>query len=509
MLKVCNANKVSNRGNNTAMKATPKGLLRKWGMQWWWMIPLWIAFATLAFLCTFFGSTLFTTKAASPNFSNTGSWSMYLNGLSHSGYNSFETTINTTTAANLKLHWTYHTGGSIATQPVVVNSTVYWGAWDGYEYAADLNGNLLWKVFLGVTTDTTHGCHPTSAGVSSIPAFASVKINGTATPMIFLGGGDANFYGLNATTGAVIWKTSLGTPPATFLWSSPAVYGLSVYMGVSSFGDCPLIQGRLVKMNLATGTIQSTFNNVPDGCIGGAVWSSPAIDTSTGHVYIATGTIHPQCATPETNTLSMIELRASDLSLVGSWQLPPSDWIGDSTDFGASPTLFRATIGGVLHYLVGAANKNGKFYAFERGNISAGPIWEDQIASGGQCPQCGQGAISSAGFDGVSLYIAGGEITMNGTSCQGTVQKVDPATGAYIWQQCLNDGPVLAPVTLIPGVAVVAAGKDVLMISTKTGQTLATLSDTRGNSRYFGGASVSNGVLYIGNMDWNLYAYGL
>jgi outer membrane protein assembly factor BamB len=264
-----------------------------------------------------------------------------------------------------------------------------------------------------------------------------------------------------------------------------------------------------VKMDTATGTIQNVFNNVPNGCIGGAVWSSPTIDTLTGKVYIGTGTIHPQCTSPEPYALSMIELNASDLSFVGSWQLPPSDWIGDSTDFGASPTLFQANIGGTVHYLVGAANKNGKFYAFERDHISNGPIWEDQIAAPGRCPLCGQGAISSAAWNGGTLFIAGGHTTINSTACLGSVQAVDPATGALLWQRCLNDGAVLAPVTLVPGVAVVMAGKDVLLLDITTGQTLNTLTDTRNNSRYFAGASISNGILYTANMDFNLYAYGL
>jgi hypothetical protein len=205
----------------------------------------------------------------------------------------------------------------------------------------------------------------------------------------------------------------------------------------------------------------------------------------------------------------MIELHASDLSYVGSWQLPPSQWVGDSTDFGASPTLFQAKINGVLEYLVGANNKNGKFYAFERGNITNGPIWEDQIAAPGRCPLCGQGAISSAAWNGSKLFIAGGITTINGNSCLGSVQEVDPGTGAILWQRCLNDGSVLAPVTLVPGVLIVPAGKDILLLDTATGQTLNTLTDTRNNSRYFAGASVSNGILYTANMDFNLYAYGL
>lgn len=478
--------------------------------NWRWAIPFWVIIAFLSYFFTSIGFVALNVHAVpplAPRSATSGDWPMYLADLGRSGYNSAETLINKTSASNLTLHWKYHSGGSISTQPVVTNGMIYWGSWDGYEHATNLNGHQVWQTFLGITSVAT-GCHPPKAGVASIAAVASVNINGTMTLVDFVGGGDANFYALNALTGAVIWQTSLGTPPATFLWSSPLVYQGSVYMGVSSFGDCPLVQGKLVKMKAATGTIQSTFNNVPDGCIGGAVWSSPTIDTTTGDVFIGTGTIHPQCPSPEPHALSMIELHASDLSLVGSWQLPPSDWIGDSTDFGASPTLFQATIGGTLHNLVGAANKNGKFYAFERGAISKGPIWEAQIAAPGRCPMCGQGAISSAAWDGSTLYIAGGHVTINGIACLGSIQAVDPATGLFLWQRCLNDGAVLGPVSLITGVAIVEAGKDVLLLDTATGQTLNTLTDTHNNSRYFAGASVSNGILYTTNMDWNLYAYG-
>ncbi len=40
--------------------------------------------------------------------------------------------------------------------------------------------------------------------------------------------------------------------------------------------------------------------------------------------------------------------------------------------------------------MVGVANKNGKFYAFNRSAINSGPVWKAQIANGGDCPQCGQ-----------------------------------------------------------------------------------------------------------------------
>ena len=45
-------------------------------------------------------------------------------------------------------------------------------------------------------------------------------------------------------------------------------------------------------------------------------------------------------------------------------------------DFGATPTLFTASIDGKPTKLVGAVNKNGIYYAFRRGDVAAGPVWK-------------------------------------------------------------------------------------------------------------------------------------
>ncbi len=108
-------------------------------------------------------------------------------------------------------------------------------------------------------------------------------------------------------------------------------------MGVASVGDCPLVQGQLVQMDAVTGRIQHTFNTVPDGCVGGGVWSSPTIDEAEGTVYISTGTID-RCQTHERYAIGLVELRTSDLSLIQSWQIPKSERIKDG-DFGATPTF--------------------------------------------------------------------------------------------------------------------------------------------------------------------------
>ena len=89
-------------------------------------------------------------------------------------------------------------------------------------------------------------------------------------------------YALDAITGAVLWSTSLGSSPSHFIWSSPAVYNGSVYIGVASYGDCPLVQGQLVQLDATTGAIRHVFPVVPNGCTGAGVWATPAIDAVAG-----------------------------------------------------------------------------------------------------------------------------------------------------------------------------------------------------------------------------------
>src|SRR6266571_4549863 len=78
------------------------------------------------------------------------SWSTYMGSNARTGYNSAETMLNSTTARQLKLHWKVQAGGPISSQAMVTNNAIYWGSWDGYEHATDLNGQELWRTFLGV-----------------------------------------------------------------------------------------------------------------------------------------------------------------------------------------------------------------------------------------------------------------------------------------------------------------------------------------------------------------------
>lgn len=445
------------------------------------------------------GPTMHPAQAAA------GDWPTYLLENGRSGYNSAETIINAKTAPKLKLHWTDSAAGSISTQPVEANGLIYWGSWDGYEHAAKLNSAIVWTRYLGQTTDAS--CNPPTVGVASTATIGSVTINGVSTSVNFVGGGNGNFYAINALNGAIIWQTTLGSSPSHFLWSSPALYNGSIYEGMASFGDCPLVQGQLIQMNASTGQVQHIFNVVPNGCTGAGVWGSPTIDTNNNTIYFATGNAG-SCSSAEPYAAAMVEVSATDLSFLHYWQVPSSEQITDG-DFGSTPTLFSATINGTVHHLVGALNKNGKYYTFDRANINAGPLWRAQISIGGECPECGDGGISPSSWDGKKIYVASGPTTIKGTQCKGSIQALNPASGAFIWQRCLMNGPVLGAVTEVPGVLAVGQGSNLTVLLASSGKTLFHYQDTTSGSVFYGAASISNGVLYIGNGDGNLYAFGL
>ncbi len=226
---------------------------------------------------------------------------------------------------------------------------------------------------------------------------------------------------------------------------------------------------------------------------------SPTIDEAAGTVYFATGNPDPNapssCASPYTE--AVIEVKAIDPSIVvGSYQVRGSD--NADLDFGSTPTLFQN--------MVGVVNKDGTFYAFQRDALSSGTVWRAKIGNGGSEPQGGSANISPAAWDGQNLYVASGNTSINGVNCQGSLRKLDPTSGNFIWQTCLQDGPVLGAVTVANGVAYLGEGSHLMAIDTSSGTILFNY-DT--GSDIWGAASVSNGVVYVGNQGGTLQAFGL
>jgi outer membrane protein assembly factor BamB len=412
------------------------------------------------------------------------SWPTYLFNPQRTGANLAERTIAPSNVSHLQELWSIPTNGSDFSSPIVVNNTLYFGSWNGYEYAVNVaTGRIDWSTFLG--TDN-NGCGSIPMGITSTPAYVS----GT----LYLGGGDGYWYALNASTGSVDWSFFVGAPPAenNYDWASALVYDNYLYIGVSSCHDNPLIRGGLIQVNLTGNhTANHSFWTVPAGQVGDSIWTTPAVDPSTNTLWVSTGnqnTGYP----PYANAL--VALNATNLNVVGSWQVPDVG-IGTDSDFGTTPTLLQSPSGLPMVVLT---NKDGLAYAFNRGNVSSngswGPIWTLDTGGG----------LSSGAYEGGTLYLAGYGL-----------YAVDPANGSVLWENSsANFSATLSPLTWANGIVYIGSsqGDEIYAVDAQNGSTLWWAA-VPGGGNIAAESVVDDGQLYVpsGNYgtEGNLTAYGL
>jgi hypothetical protein len=470
----------------------------------------------------------------------------------------------------------------VTTQPVISDITgspvAYFGGQDGNEYAINpTTGAILWQQYLSQVPNC--GLNP-YLGVSSTATVATVTIANQPRHVVFVGGADSTippskktyavpyFYALDADNqGQVLWRTPLPSPWGAFnlnayVWSSAALYPVgasdpSIYIGLASIGDCPLVTGELYKVDAATGAILAHFEVVPAGCLGGSVWGSPTIDpaTSPATVYIGTGNPdpnNPPCGGSQNYSSSVVALNADDLTYLSSWQLPPAQLACPKNnvdtydcDFGSTPTPFQQTINGTTHNMIGIANKDGSYYAFDRAQpLSNGPVWQYQIGTGVP-PGAEDGSISPSAYDVNlnprgdgslgTLYMAGGAPpTGPGTACAGdtnslgslqaldlnvNVQTTTPPidlSAAPAYRECAvcfddslhpGDGAVIGAVMAIantngtaPHAAIVGEGSWIVVVDGSSGVLNASYTpDPNLGNIYVSAPAVADGILYIGD----------
>lgn len=434
------------------------------------MFKFMVGAATAAAMFVFVG----VAPAESPGFVN---WTQYLFSDQHASNNGAATTITPANAANVSQAWSFTPPtppsalAGFQSSPTVYNGVIYIGARNGRFYAIDeTTGNVIWSRLIGYVTHKTCGAQ----GFTSTATVAPDPTSGN--PTVYVYGPSGYLYAMDAATGANVWPRAKVAIPSTqvndyYAWDSPLVAHGNIYVGISSQCDAPLVRAGLDSFSQATGTQQGTFWTTAAGTKGASIWSSPAGNGSS--IYLTTGN-------GPTGSLgaSIIKLSPS-LAELGSWTVPKAQQVTDS-DFGGSPTIWTATINGHATTMVGACNKNGIYYALRASNLAAGPIWQQQI--GNPYPegpgQCDAAALS----DGSNLYLASNGTSINGTAYEGSVRKVDPASGAVVWQTGVT-GPIIGTPGM-DGAGVIAAQSygsavnqnGVFLIDASTGNLLKTIS---------------------------------
>ena len=394
-------------------------------------------------------------------------WPQYLYSPAHSSANMAATTITPANAASLTLAWQFSPATSgFLSSPVVYNGVIYIGSKSGFFYALnETTGAVIWKRFIGIVPPLTCGRQgfTSTATVAPDPA--------TGNPTVYVYGATGYLYAMSAADGTDVWPPAAVAITSTtvndyYAWSSPLVTGGNIYVGISSQCDVPLVRGGLSEFSQASGALENTFFTTPPQSVGAGIWSSAATDGQS--IYVTTGN-----GDLDSLGFSVIKLSPS-LAQESIWRVPSNQLVDDS-DFGGSPGIWTAFIGGVKTTLVGASNKNGTFYAFKTSALPAGPVWQRAIAKGG-------GNVAAPVFDGTHLFLAATRTTIGGVRYEGSVRKVNPATGGVVWQTGLT-GKIIGTPT-IDGAGVIAAssfgsrgGVNALwLISAATGQILKKIS---------------------------------
>jgi len=420
----------------------------------------------------------------------TANWPGYLHGTLHSSYNARERTIRPGNARMLVRQWRFR--GDRATRrgqppsgflasPTVAGNAVYIGSDSGWFYKLRARtGTVLAKRFIGFQRAKT--CAP--RGFVATATVATDRSSGRL--MVYIAAPNGVLYALRAANLSVKWRSVIALPSRRtsdfFQWSSPTVAQGTIYVGISSNCDHPLVPGGLASYNQATGRRIATFRTLPRGMLGGSVWSSAAVG-SGGEVYVTTGN-PPKGQFEPPFSDSIVQLASRTLRVLASFAVPAGQVMPDG-DFGASPTLFGR--------YVGACNKNGIFYALFRSTMTL--AWSQRI--GAPAPRHGISNCSAAAvYDGRSLYLAGDAVTIGGKTYQGSIQRLDPVTGKVLWITGLRNGVIGSP--SMDGGGVIAVGtydftatpNATYLVDAATGRILRTLikgSDDFAQSVFAGG----------------------
>ena len=254
------------------------------------------------------------------------------------------------------------------------------------------------------------------------PPFDPNKVNrglaylgGPDRPRLFRGANDGRVMALDPATGDELWSAVAGDPATgeTFP-AAPIAWNGMVFMG-NAGGDNFSVKGRLMAFDAKTGGRLWSFDILPENGdaakswppgterfpkVGGASWTSYALDTATGVVYTPTGNAAPDFIAevrPGHNlySYSVVALDSRDGTLKTFYQLLDHDY--HDWDIAAAPSLV-STHGG--QRLVIAAGKDGHVYGTEQTTgrrVFATPVSTMENVDG---PLTGKGGRFCPGVNG-------------------------------------------------------------------------------------------------------------
>jgi polyvinyl alcohol dehydrogenase (cytochrome) len=372
--------------------------------------------------------------------------------------------------SGLKQAWSFtSSSGDFTGTPVVAAGVLVAGDYSGKVYALDaVSGKVRWSKALGEPIDGSAAIDTAAPGGPTV-----------FVPLAHEGG--PRLAALALADGSVRWNTELTNQPTSSAYGSPTFWNGTVFMGTSGpNGDGSTARGTVVALNERDGSVRWRTFTVPPGHDGGPVWSTPAVDTATGRLYVGTGNAYHGDAADTTDAI--LALDASTGAILGHYQATAGDTFaadnpaGPDVDFGASPNLFTGPTGAAL---VGEGAKNGVYYALERSTMKR--VWQTAVGS----PAPTGGFLGSTVFDGTRIYgidVATGKVAALGRD------------GSVPWTSADGPPPEFSPLAAGHGVLYTVNSAGLTARNSATGEVLNKLP-LGGPS--FGGVSVTGRAVYV------------
>ncbi len=409
-------------------------------------------------------------------------WSQYRFDVAGTGANP-ESQLDSSDVGSLAIRWHVGSDAAFESTPAIVNGIVYVTNGNSlYAYTLQ-HGALLWR-FDAIPQQV--------ATVSS-----SVAVDPTLH-LAFYGNPDARLYAVDIRTGKGLWSALLSDQPGAFIWSSPLVINGKVYVGIASHNDDPCVRGAIYALDEQTGVLDWTHYTVPQGALGGTVWSS----------LTANPALHELIATTGNPCLDYTPIAEED-SIVGlDWDTGATRWQYQALAYDDCDCDFGEGAVDVVYqgreYIV-AGNKYGMVYALARAPSGGTPgfVWQQRIATWGFV---GQGGIFEPPTYGDGLvFVAGGPPVDGGECPSGGLYAFHIESGDEAWHTC-TAGQVVSPGALTGGVLFVAQQDALVAYDAATGQALQTLSQS---GAHWGGVAIAHGYVVNGSVPGMLYCYSV
>lgn len=359
--------------------------------------------------------------------------------------------------------------GDFTGTPVVAGGVLVAGDYGGMVYALDaVTGKLLWSKQVG---DPING----SAAIDT-----KVRAGGTVyVPLAHIGG--PRLVALSLRDGHLRWSAVLSRQAGSSVYGSPTLWDGSVYIGTSGpNGDASTARGSVVSLNASNGALRWRTYTVPPGHDGGAVWSTPAIDTATGRLFVGTGNAyHPPSAD---TTDAILALNAKTGAILGHYQatsgdtFAPDNPVGPDADFGASPNLITSP----TKALVGEGAKDGVYYAVDRATMKL--VWKSTVGPGSGAG----GIIGSTAYDGTLIF---------GSNALTSQVWALARNGSSFWSSADGGIPDFSPVATANSLVYSASPVGNLTIRHVVTGTIA--KQLLLGAPTFGGISVVGGAVYV------------